>query len=111
MIGKWSGENQAVQAKWCKKKLNGRRDEAGNYEKPDMFWSGEPWKEACPEADLARKKKKKRKALWHSKKFWLTPKKPLDSEGEMKSDLHYEGNLGNDLHDGRNVRVSQVAQW
>lgn len=38
LIGKWSGENQAVQAKWCKKKsLMEERDEAGNYEKPDMF--------------------------------------------------------------------------
>lgn len=39
LIGKWSGENQTVQAKWCKKKksLMEEGDEAGNYEKPDMF--------------------------------------------------------------------------
>ena len=24
LIGKWSGENQAVQEKWCKNKLNER---------------------------------------------------------------------------------------
>lgn len=76
-------------------------DEAGNYEKPDMFG----WR--TMEEGLPRGKscKEKRKAFCGILKNFVTPKKPLDQRGEMKSDLHYKKVIwANDLHDGRECK-------
>lgn len=65
-----------------KKSLMEECDEAGNYEKPDMFRVENHGKR------LAKRKKKKGKFWWYSKEFALTPKKSLDQRrDEVRSVL------------------------